>query len=116
MIHMPFGKYRGQALSSVPDDYLRWCLDDCEFVASKPSLKAALGQEWQRRMRPPPRPPRSPSPSRDADATILPLVREFVRAGHRALLQKHHPDHGGDHAAMVQLNANADALRRKGWL
>jgi hypothetical protein len=109
MMTMPFGKYRGTRLEDVPSDYLRWCLDDCDFVASRPRLRAAIAAEWQRRLNPPPPP--------SADATVRPILLEFVRAGFRALVQRHHPDHhGGDHTAMVRVNQQAETLRRGGWL
>jgi uncharacterized protein (DUF3820 family) len=28
---LPFGKHKGQELSSVPTDYLRWCLGNCKL-------------------------------------------------------------------------------------
>jgi uncharacterized protein (DUF3820 family) len=37
---MPFGKYRGQPLDSIPEAYLAWVLDNCENVS--PSLREAI--------------------------------------------------------------------------
>ncbi len=44
---MPFGKFKGRPISSVPDDYLQWCL--ANFEHSK--LRAFLQSEVDRRNR-----------------------------------------------------------------
>jgi hypothetical protein len=36
---------------------------------------------------------------------------ELVTAAHRCLAKLHHPDAGGDHDAMLEINAAAEALR-----
>ena len=42
---MPFGKYKGKPISSVPDDYLNWCMEN--FDESK--LRSFLKSEVDRR-------------------------------------------------------------------
>ena len=38
-------------------------------------------------------------------------MREIVTAGYRLLAGKHHPDHGGTHTEMQELNAAIEKLR-----
>ncbi len=42
---MPFGRYRGELLSSLPEDYLVWA----EGVAELPSLRRAIRAELDHR-------------------------------------------------------------------
>jgi hypothetical protein len=37
---MPFGKYKGKALGSIPDSYLVWVLGNCDNLRSE--LKEAI--------------------------------------------------------------------------
>jgi hypothetical protein len=46
---MPFGRYKGQPLSEIPESYLLWVWHEAE--ASKPWLKAAVMAELERRER-----------------------------------------------------------------
>lgn len=41
---MPFGKYKGQELENIPEDYLRWCLETC-------TLNFALGEEMENQLK-----------------------------------------------------------------
>ena len=29
---MPFGKYKGQELDDIPEDYIQWCLENCTLT------------------------------------------------------------------------------------
>lgn len=50
MPDMPFGKYRGQTITAVPDGYLKWCLSPaCEAVQKRPHWQALVKEELQRR-------------------------------------------------------------------
>jgi hypothetical protein len=42
---------------------------------------------------------------------IVELGYAIVEAGRRALTLKRHPDHGGDHEAMIELNEAVERLR-----
>lgn len=112
MKFMPFGKYRGTALTAVPIDYLQW-------LSSQPGIRepllTAMKTELSHRMdreQPPPAPPplnRCPNPD---------VAYEIISTGLRYLARKHHPDAGGDHETMVALNNCCDWLRtrsRDGW-
>jgi hypothetical protein len=102
---MPFGRWKGYELQSVPDDYLNWLASLADL---RPPLRAAvLAESLLREMRqgaPPPPTPRTPAPEAS-------MVEELIGAGLRALARKHHPDVGGDTAAMQQANMTADWLR-----
>jgi hypothetical protein len=48
-----------------------------------------------------------------AQLHLLPSApAQLVQAAHRALIKLHHPDHGGDHASAVALNAAMAAIRQ----
>jgi hypothetical protein len=114
---MPFGKHKGRPLYEVPSGYLVWCLDACEFIAERPWLRALVEEEWRRRIEDEDQSQDDEEPPRSSPSdTIRHVVTEFVRAGYRALVKQHHPDHGGDSAEMVLVNEKAETLRRAGWL
>lgn len=47
---MPFGKYAGSRLSSLPADYLAWAVGEAEADKFKPEwLNAAILREWRKR-------------------------------------------------------------------
>lgn len=95
---MPFGKYKGQYLYDLPTDYLRWLLTiDLHF----PLFSAVQAELESRRDARPPPPPPAPPP---AD------IKSKVRAWHRALVLKYHPDRGGSHEAMIAVNDAYDSL------
>lgn len=41
---MPFGKYKGQQLDDIPEDYLRWCLENCK-------INFALAEEMENQLK-----------------------------------------------------------------
>ncbi len=55
---LPFGKHKGEALSTVPTDYLRWLIANCKLSSG---LRAAVVESLAARgvEVPPPAPPRS---------------------------------------------------------
>jgi hypothetical protein len=96
MATMPFGKHKGQQLSSLPDEYLHWLTT----IELKPWLLAAVQDELRfRREAPPPK---------QVPAAVIPTehrqaVKEMVEAGFKQLALKHHPDKGGDAELMRAL-------------
>ena len=57
-------------------------------------------------------PPTGSRPWRDVLDIKGPVTREIVDAAYRRLAREHHPDQGGDHDAMSELNvAKEQALR-----
>src|SRR5436309_1103576 len=101
---MPFGQYRGRLLSEIPEDYLDWL---ASLSNLREPLRSRVRREHERRF------------GRDADPRpCLPHVPEQIRIvaekivtrGFRALATEHHPDHGGEHGRMLELNAAHEAL------
>lgn len=98
-------------------------------VRARAAAAAAAAQRmWQARQagrsapgarRQPPRPssPPPPPPSPDIDARAVlgftpreHLTVERVKARHRELVRKHHPDRGGSTSRMAEVNAAVDVL------
>lgn len=102
MSRVPFGKYRGEPIERVPDSYLEW-LTGLEL---REPFALAVRREYARRL---------DTDSSRRSIELAPPVRELageiVARGFRALAGEHHPDHGGDHEAMVRLAQARDALR-----
>jgi putative quorum-sensing-regulated virulence factor len=94
MTHMPFGKFKGEALVALPPDYIEWLLEQ-EFV--KDPLRAALvhlvGSSLTSA------PPEDDEPIRDAnpipikvdipDRILRSYIRAIVLEGFRAVKRKH---------------------------
>jgi len=85
---MPFGKYRGMELEGLDDNYLTWLFDLGEGI--KEPLKTEVAEEIRIRLR--------------QAVGVREIAQEIVSAGYRSLAQRDHPDHGGDHGRMVELN------------
>jgi hypothetical protein len=100
---MPFGKFKGQRISELPDNYFGWLLSLGEDL--RDPLRSAVEREYRRRVEDQDRMRLLTSPDvRDAAA-------ELIAAGFRTLAKVKHPDAGGDHAAMVALTEARDLLR-----
>jgi hypothetical protein len=97
-VRLDFGKYKGRRLADVPDDYLRWLLDEATNLT--PSLRRAV-RECLRN-----------GDDGDQDAADLDDLRDELLAGvdrvRRNLAAKFHPDRGGSTAAMAAVNTAAD--------
>lgn len=121
---MPFGKFRGYALSALPDDYLDWLLD---LDNLRPRLRCALEDEAERRGLGDDRhryaddgdddrddgyrSGRRSAPNGNRNVPALPVVEDVINAGRRALAARHHPDlPGGDGERMKLINSAADWL------
>jgi hypothetical protein len=98
---MPFGRWRGHSLDELPDDYLTWLagLDDL-----REPLRSAVAAEHRRRCG-------AASSARLMSPEVVAVADELVTAGYRVLTRQRHPDHGGDHRAMVLVNQAAEWLR-----
>jgi hypothetical protein len=97
---IPFGKHKGSELGDVPEQYLEW-LAGVDWL--REPLASAVKAEAERRIL-----------SQENRQSISPrLVDELVCAGVRTLSKKYHPDHGGDHKQMVEINRTADWLRQQ---
>src|SRR5687767_2748990 len=94
---MPFGRYRGQFVTELPDDYLRWL---ATLVDLREPLASAISWEAERRRLRAPRGAGIPL----VDRTI---GEELIGAGVRSLARQHHPDVGGRHETMTAVNLAA---------
>jgi hypothetical protein len=86
---MPFGKYRGEKLTEIPESYLCWVLDTCEDIS--PTLRLAI----ERTLDLPDEPRTRPSAL---------LVPELVDRWYRTLALEFHPDRRGSHDGMLAIN------------
>jgi len=103
-VRMPFRKHRGQALSALPLDYLRWLhsLDDLR----EPLRGEVLYELFVRRSAPAPERPSALCPDRQ-------LAARVIDAGRRALAKQFHPDVGGSHAAFLKLTEVTEWLAER---
>ncbi len=95
---MPFGKYRGQPVSSLPTNYLDWLVENVDFEsdALRDEIEAELSARYQSRRKPPP----TPTPT-----------QAKVKAWYRELALRFHPDRAGDDGrAMQTLNVAYERL------
>lgn len=102
---MPFGRHKGEPLSSVPDEYLDWLTT----IDLRPRLRGAVYAEIRSRegaesraYRPSTMLLECPEPK---------VARELVSAGLRSVSRRYHPDAGGTHDAMIAVNTAAEWLR-----
>ncbi len=104
-VTMPFGKYIGQALTDLPDQYVAWLLTPP--VVLREPLKQFVIDEASRRDR-----------VREAQraaalvtANVVEAAHEIIKQGVRALTRTRHPDAGGSADAMQAVNNAAELLR-----
>jgi hypothetical protein len=108
---MPFGKYKGAEVGTLPINYLRWL----RTTELRPELEEAIGAALKAHAA------GERSQSEGARwAYEAPfsgglnrlLLRELVQAGYRQLALKYHPDRpGGDTRKMQQLNLLMQTVR-----
>ncbi|MSP74740.1 MAG: molecular chaperone DnaJ [Rhodospirillaceae bacterium] len=112
------GRFVGRTLDTLTDAELLGLHGDC---ASDPdSLKVLeayldrrLGGDWRNGQRPPPAGPRTDM-SRDEALAVLGLAEgataDEIRAAHRRLIQRMHPDVGGTADLAARINRAKDVL------
>src|SRR5262245_41870460 len=99
---MPFGKFKGYEVTTLPRVYLEWLAS----IELREPLRTAVGREMHNRA--------GEALTRTTDpADVRSMAAEIVSAGYRTLALKYHPDHGGTHADMTKLNAARDWLREQ---
>lgn len=104
--YIPFGKYKHQRIKDVPSSYLAWL---CAQDWVREPLKTAIAEEYDRRCH-----------ARANDRSyqsLLPVsvslaAENIIQTGYRQLSKKLHPDTGGTHESMLELNAAVDWLRQ----
>lgn len=93
---LAFGKYKGQLLEDVPDNYLEW-LDEQEWV--KGLTRQALDAELKRRFL-------------KSGYTPEPPGFSCISSLYKELAKKYHPDKGGSNEAMQAINEFYTALKK----
>lgn len=94
---MPFGRYKGVSLQALPNDYLDWLMT----IDLHGWLEAAVEDEWNRRAAPPPQAEPALPP---LDNEAAKCAEELIRKGFQQAAKVRHPDVGGSHEAMIELN------------
>jgi hypothetical protein len=106
---MPFGKFRGARITEVPNDYLSWLHANLylrEPLRSAVELELDLRNEARAFSRHKPG-----EPAFTVSAADLPVLRQIIDSGYRAVARTSHPDTGGRAVDMVRLNAVVGSLR-----
>jgi hypothetical protein len=86
---MPFGKFKGYDVETLPAAYLVWLAEKVELREPlRSAVMAAIGESI---------------PERQVDK---------VTTVYRELAVKYHPDKGGHHLAMVAINEFYEKLRK----
>lgn len=112
IVKIPFGKYRGQSISELPEDYLAWL----KTIELYPQMRAAVEFELYCR-RAEQKSQQTTTASVPSGPTIrlkpdqIQLARLVFELGYRAAAFRQHPDRGGDVGAMQDLNAFAESVR-----
>ena len=111
------GRFAGRTLDSLPEGDLRAlhaeCAGDADSVRVLESyLDRRLGADW-RKGEPPPRGPRVDMTRQEALATLglqEGATEQEVRAAHRRLILRMHPDAGGSAELAARINRAKDVL------
>ncbi len=118
---MPFGKYKGMPLDTLPDHYIHWLVS--EFEGTRPFLKQKLEEELERReeaeraerqqrQQQRKRPSYATYSNGGPPAHLREWIEEIVRRGYKSTAFKAHPDQGGSDESMKQLNEAKEWLER----
>lgn len=111
-MRMPFGRYKGWALSQVPVSYLSW-LDSLGDL--REPLRTAVDRELRMRHQEEHARRCGSGPIGQVLSPETAIAAErIVREGYRIAALESHPDRGGDTASMQAINEAAEVLRR--WL
>lgn len=89
---MPFGKYKGYSISSLPLDYIDYLLENYEL---RIGLKYELTNELNRREK------------------LLDLSESRIKKVYRQMSLKYHPDAGGSDQAMQAINDFYQTLKNQ---
>lgn len=111
------GRFAGRALDALAEDDLRAlhaeCAGDADSLRVLESyLDRRLGPDW-RKTEPPPRGPRTDMTRQEALATLglqEGATEDEIRAAHRRLILRMHPDAGGSAELAARINRAKDVL------
>src|SRR5262245_31444509 len=94
---MPWGKYRGRAVVSLPSSYLAWVIESCDNVPLylRHAIRDVLGKRFGVTVTQYVE-PESCSTCEELRALLGPLFRQLALACH--------PDRGGSNRAMAMVN------------
>lgn len=92
---IPFGKFKGEDVSYLPDEYLWWLFGQ-NFL--KPPLNEVVRDETMQRW------PEKFESLPDKQSGTRPDMKQAVQSVFRELANTFHPDHGGNTEAMKALN------------
>jgi uncharacterized protein (DUF3820 family) len=98
MYTMPFGRYKGEHLDTVPDSYIVWLKDN---VALREPLLSAIWSQMKARG--------LDLGQRPAGGGGVDLAT--ISGIYRRLSNEMHPDRGGNHWAQVALNRFYDEIK-----
>jgi hypothetical protein len=112
------GRFAGRALDSLGDgelfDLHAECLSDADSVrVLEAYLDRRLGTDWRTARQAPPRGPRSDMTREEALAVLglgAGASEEDIKAAHRRLIQRMHPDVGGSADLAARINRAKDVL------
>ena len=92
---MPFGKYKGRPLNRVPDDYLTWCLDECDNIS--PTLRRAIENHL--------------GVNQPLAVSASASIAKAIGSWYRKLAMEFHPDRRkGNHEGMLAVNRARELL------
>lgn len=119
---LPWGRYYGCTVDELPDGYLRWLLKRHGLKSEFPALYRACILDLQRRqqeedLRNSRRACHEKASSMligDVTGAQKQMIERIMKAGIRALARQVHPDVGGTHEDMVDLNETTALLRQRG--
>jgi hypothetical protein len=112
------GRFSGRTLEGLSDAELLDLHLDCSADADslrilEPYLDRRLGADWRTARQPPPRGPRSDM-TREEALAVLGLAEgasdDDIKAAHRRLIQRMHPDVGGSADLAARINRAKDVL------
>ena len=97
---MPFGKHRGRQLCELPFEYVAWLVDQ-DFL--REPLRSRIQEEFDRRQH-----------TEESEVSVnVKLIDEIMEAGRRALAKRFHPDAGGRHESMMEVNNACDWIKQQ---
>jgi hypothetical protein len=99
---MPFGKWKGHLVSTIPPSYLRWLLREVDNL--DPQLRRAAEEVLRARGEPVDDPEPRYAPPAD--------MRNSIKSWYREMAMKYHPDRTLDNgAAMSAINHGYERLK-----
>lgn len=96
---MPFGKYKGEYVDSIPIEYLQWLLENVDL---RNNLRMSVLNALNRY---------ETTDSQEKVGDRSQIVQAIIKTGYRELAKKFHPDVGGSNEKMKSLNNAHEFLK-----